>query len=160
LSAFLKKEKLRGADFRHRSLEEEGVHLCEPEQGYILGDDDMGDERLTTSLMDYVEISDQHEDVMREEPIEAREPYVFKYDYLCMNGGCEREDGRLFGIVTKTAKDGHMLSEIIIEEHNQNYVMKEDEILPSHKGRKREDYTKLANQIVEKVDAYESLMRC
>jgi hypothetical protein len=33
-------------------------------------------------------------------------------------------------------------------------------ILSSHKSRKGEDYTQLANQIVEKVDAYESLMRC
>jgi dynactin complex subunit len=34
LSALLKKEKLRGAEFRKRSLTEEGVHFCEPEQGY------------------------------------------------------------------------------------------------------------------------------
>jgi hypothetical protein len=33
-------------------------------------------------------------------------------------------------------------------------------ILLSHEGSQGEDYTQLANQIVEKVDVDESLMRC
>jgi hypothetical protein len=114
LSDLLKKEKFGGAEFRKMSVAEEGVHFCEPEQGDILGEDDMGEDRITTSLMDYVESSNQHEDVLTEEPIEDREPYVFKYDDLCMTVGCEREEARQsFGTITKTSKDGDMLSERI-----------------------------------------------
>jgi hypothetical protein len=87
LSDLLKKEKFRGAEFRKMSVAEEGVHFCEPEQGDILGEDDMGEDRIATSLMDYVESSNQHEDVLTEEPIEDREAYVFKYDDLCMTVG-------------------------------------------------------------------------
>jgi len=96
------------------SVAEERDHFCEPKQGDILGEDDMGEDRITTSLMDDVDCSNQHEDVLTEEPIEDREPYVFKYDDLCMTVGCEREEARQsFGTITKTSKDGDMLSERI-----------------------------------------------
>ena len=110
----MKKEKFGGAEFRKMSVAEEGVHFCEPEKGDILGEDDMAEDRITTCLMDYVESSNQHEDVLTEEPIEDREPYVFKYDDLCMTVGCETEEVRQsFGTITKTSKDGDMLSERI-----------------------------------------------
>jgi hypothetical protein len=52
--------------------------------------------------------------VLTEEPNEAREPYVFKYDDLCMIAGCEREEvGQSFGTIIKTSEDGDMLSESI-----------------------------------------------
>jgi hypothetical protein len=45
------------------------------------------DERSDKSLMDYVESSKQHEDVLKEESTEVREPYVFELDILCMIAG-------------------------------------------------------------------------
>jgi hypothetical protein len=62
MSASLKKEKLRGTEFRQRAVVEEEVHYCEPEKGSFLGEDDDGDVegRLVESLMDYVESSYQH----------------------------------------------------------------------------------------------------
>jgi hypothetical protein len=159
LSALLKKEKLRGVEFRQRSLTEEEVHFCEPEQGGILGEDEE-EERHVESLMNYLGSSDQHEDVLTEEENEASKPYVFKSDNLCMIAGCAREEvGQSSGTVIKTVEDGDMLSESIATEHNQNFVMKGDDML-SHEGSQGEGYTQLANQIVEKVDVDESLMRC
>jgi Lon protease-like protein len=53
----------------------------------FLGEEDEDiDERLTASLMDYVESPDQHKDVMIEISNEAREPYVFS-ENLCMIAG-------------------------------------------------------------------------
>jgi len=40
LSSLLKKEKLIGVEFKKRTLTKEGVHLCEPEQGLFLGEDE------------------------------------------------------------------------------------------------------------------------
>jgi hypothetical protein len=73
------KEKLRGAEFKLRPLTEGKVHYCEPEQGDILGEDDVEmrpiesltdclgrDERLAGSLMNSFESSDQHVDVLME----------------------------------------------------------------------------------------------
>jgi hypothetical protein len=63
--------------------------VCELEQGSILGEGDGEDvdERSDKSLMDYVESSKQHEDVLKEESTEVREPYVFELDILCMIAG-------------------------------------------------------------------------
>jgi Lon protease-like protein len=61
----------------------------------FLGEEDEDiDERLTTSLMDCVESSDQHKHVLIEISNEAREPYVFKSDNLCMVASfADDEDG-------------------------------------------------------------------
>jgi hypothetical protein len=57
----------------------------------------MRKKRLTASLMNYLESSDQHKDVLVEKSKEAREPYVFKTDNLCMIAG----DGKSSIIVMK-----------------------------------------------------------
>jgi len=92
LSDLVNKEKLRGAEFRQRSLEEERVHFCEPEQGLFLGEEDEYiDERLTASLKDCVESLDQHKDMLKEKSNDSSKPYVFKSDNLSMIAGCARE---------------------------------------------------------------------
>jgi len=63
--------------------------LCEPKQGSILGEGDgeYVDDISDKSLTDYVESSKQHEDVLKEESTEVRDPYVFELDILCMIAG-------------------------------------------------------------------------
>jgi len=41
MNAWVEKEKLKGVEFKQRSLTEEEVHYCEPEQGDILGEDNV-----------------------------------------------------------------------------------------------------------------------
>jgi hypothetical protein len=138
LSAWMKKEKLRGVEFRKRSLAEEGVHLCEPEQGLFLDEDDEKVERPIESLMGYVESSDQHEDVLTEEANEAKEPYVFKYDILCMFAGTEEREGRQIhnSVIEKEETtlsheddqylDHFLLSDAEMEEQLQELVVAEN----------------------------------
>jgi hypothetical protein len=78
MNAWVEKEKLRGVEFRLRPLTEGKVHYCEPEQGDILGEDDVErrhvesltdcleseDERLAGSLMNSLESSDQQVDML------------------------------------------------------------------------------------------------
>jgi len=52
-----------------------------------------------------------------------------------------------------------MISKIITSEHNQNFVMKGDEML-YHEGSQGEGYTQLAIKIVEEANVDESMMRC
>jgi hypothetical protein len=58
---------------------EMNVCICEPKQGYILGEDEDAyvDKRLTESLMEYLESSYQPEEMMPKESKEAKGSYVF-----------------------------------------------------------------------------------
>jgi hypothetical protein len=58
LSSWMNKEKLRGSEFRQRSLAEEEFHFCELEQGSILDEDDKKIEIPIESIMGYVESSE------------------------------------------------------------------------------------------------------
>jgi hypothetical protein len=116
LSAQLRNEKLREVEFKKRLKTEREVHFCEPEQGSILGEGDGEDveERHVESLMDCVESSEQHEDLMMSEASnETIGSYVFQTDNLCMIAGLV-DNGQSFEVVTE---------------------MKEDETTLSHKGK-------------------------
>jgi len=54
----------------------EEVHLCEPEQGSILGEDDDGDEMM--------KCLDQHEERLSVTSIEEGEYATFQTNYLCV----------------------------------------------------------------------------
>jgi hypothetical protein len=84
LKNWMRKKELRGVEFIQRSLTEEEVHLCEPEQGDIPGEKDEEYERLTASLMNYLKSSDQHEDVLIEASYEVIKSCVLKTDHLCL----------------------------------------------------------------------------
>jgi hypothetical protein len=92
LCYLLMKENILGVEFRDRSLVEEEVHLCEEEQGLFLDKEDEEEERLTVSVMNYLESSYQHDDVLKEEPNEASRTYIFKYDNFCMIFRTTREE--------------------------------------------------------------------
>jgi len=49
-----------------RPLTVEEFHFCEQKKGDILGEEDEDDERLITSLMNYLYSSYQHMDVIKE----------------------------------------------------------------------------------------------
>jgi hypothetical protein len=70
-------------------MTKEEVHICEPEQGSFLGEDDDGDVdgRPVESLMDYQESSYQHERMMSEASNETIGSYVFKTNYWCVFAG-------------------------------------------------------------------------
>jgi hypothetical protein len=59
---------------------EEGVHYCEPEQGDILGEDDV-ERRSIENLMGSLKSSNQHRDMLKSR---VERPNVFKSDILCM----------------------------------------------------------------------------
>jgi hypothetical protein len=44
--------------------------------------------------MDYMEISNQHEDVLKEDSNEAKDPYDFKTDYWCVFTCAKESEGR------------------------------------------------------------------
>jgi hypothetical protein len=81
LSAWMKKEELKGDEFSQRP-----VHYCEPEQGSFLGEDEDGDDegRSFESLMKCQESSEHHVGMMSEASNETMESYVFKTNKLCM----------------------------------------------------------------------------
>jgi len=81
LSDLLKKQKLIGVEFKDKPLAKEEVHFFEQEKGDILGEDD-GEkhETLTASLMNYLDSSYQHINVMTKGLREAEKPNVFKTD--------------------------------------------------------------------------------
>jgi ribosomal protein L29 len=150
MNDWMQKEKLRGAEFKQRPLTEEEVHYCEPKQGDIHGEEDEEEERLTTILMNYLERSYQHEDVLIEASDEAIEPYAFETDNLCIVAGYKNDGvGKSFRIVMRIEKDERILLGGRKEEHNPNYVMKKDETRLSHKENQRRIHTQLANEIVE-----------
>jgi hypothetical protein len=122
MNARLRNEKLREFEFKQRLMTEGKVHFCELEQGSFVVDD--VDKIPIESLMNYVESSKQHEDLMTKTSNEAREPCVFKTDNLCMIAGLV-DNGKSFEVVTR---------------------MKEDETKLSHKG-KMETHTQLLNAI-------------
>jgi len=132
LNSSLKEEKLREAEFRQRTMMEEGFHLCEPEKGSFLGEDDDGyvEGRPVESLMICQESLEHHVGMMSEASNETKESYIFKTNYLCVFTCCtEEEVGLSFGTVIKVDDDGDMLSKIIEAKHNQNFVMKEDDTM-------------------------------
>jgi hypothetical protein len=94
LNASLKEEKLREVEFRQRTMMEEGVHFCEPEQGSFLGEDDDGDVegRPVESLMNCQESSEHHVGMMSEASNETMESYVFKTNDLCVFTGCAKDE--------------------------------------------------------------------
>jgi hypothetical protein len=65
----------------------EEFHFCEPKQGDILGEEDEDDERLITSLMNYLYSSYQHMDVIKEGLREDENPIFLKTDNLCVFTG-------------------------------------------------------------------------
>jgi hypothetical protein len=101
MNAWIQKEKLRGVEFKQSSLTEEEVHYCEPEQGDILGEDDVERrpiesltdslgieyERLARSLMNSLESSYYHVDVLVKEENKSSKPYVFVTNNLCVIAG-------------------------------------------------------------------------
>jgi hypothetical protein len=73
LSALLKEEKLKATEFRHRSMTDKEVHMCEPKQGSILGEDD--DEMMMCS--------DQHKEGMLVTSSETEGSHEFQTNCLC-----------------------------------------------------------------------------
>jgi hypothetical protein len=72
LITLLKEEKLGGIEFIHRSLEGGEVHLCELDQGSFLDEKDEEEEKHVDILMNYLESLDRQEDVLKQEPNEAK----------------------------------------------------------------------------------------
>lgn len=91
------------------------MHLCELEQGDIVGEEDEEDERLIASLVNYCGSSDQHENVLTEKSNKAMEPCLFKSNNLCAVARFN-EDGHPHIVVTK-----------INENKNLNFVTSEKE---------------------------------
>jgi hypothetical protein len=157
LNSSLKEEKLREAEFRQRTMMEEGFHLCEPEKGSFLGEDDDGyvEGRPVESLMICQESLEHHVGMMSEASNETMESCVFKTNDLCVFIGCAKDEvGKSSDTFIKIVEGRYILSKGI--EHNQNYVMKKDDILLSHKNSHGKYYTQLINE--EADDG--NLMKC
>jgi hypothetical protein len=137
-NALKKKEKLRGVEFRFRPLtEKEGFHYCEPEQGDILGEDDVErrsivdltdcleneeEERLAGSLMSSLKSSDQHMDMLTSK---AERPNVFISDILCVVAD-------LAGEVVNIQKEEKEMYKNISSRQDQKLILMEDEATMPH----------------------------
>ena len=108
------------------------IHYCELEQGSIFGEEDEDTyEIFDESVVNYLESSYQHEDMMPDASEEAIESYVFKTDGLCVIVGYKNdEDGKPSIAIMK--EDKCLSHEGIEEAQNQNFVMKDDEGALSH----------------------------
>jgi hypothetical protein len=145
MNALMQKEKLIGVEFRYRPLTtKEGVHYCEPEQGDILGEDDV-ERRLVDSLIDSLESSDQHdEDMLTKESREVEGLNVFKTDDLCMFAG-KAGDRQSLEVVMKMEEEKEMYKDIL-KGKDQNCILMENEAMLSHEDNQGRTHAHLDDE--------------
>jgi hypothetical protein len=121
--------RLRQSMYAKRELRvaEYGMQViyCEPEKGDILGEGYEENERLAGSLMNSLQSSYQHDDVLIEELDEATRPHSFYSDTLCVIAGNEKEEtGLLVETVIKDEEGGNMIFKRITVAQNLNLLMR------------------------------------
>lgn len=82
LQVKLKNEKLLGFDLKKRIMTEERSCIFEPEQGHVRREE--GDNRFLENPVDFLEIPDDHKDLMTETTKETKEHYAFESNNLCV----------------------------------------------------------------------------
>ena len=126
LSAWLNMEEknISKVEYGHRFIAEvTEVHICEPEQGRILGEDDESDEkqeRPNEYLIEWLNsVELKHKQMMLEASKETKESHDFEIDNLCLNAsyaGQEDEKSTKYVINeeegTKMAQQGIKVDEI------------------------------------------------
>jgi hypothetical protein len=116
------------------------------EQGDILGED----ERLAGSLMNSLESSYQHEDMLTEGSIEDEQPNIFKTNILCVVAGFAGDGNHLKLLWRRRKKNKCILTSLKRGQSHNSILKMEDETTLSHKDSQEDDHTPLNKEIVER----------